>query len=88
MCDASEGTPLQRLAAFNLLYLKKEGRNTTYASHSGFINWMKMSGWNAPSVTNGSEQGRRGEEKGSRREEIKEGRRRGGKGVTRGKEIC
>ena len=75
MCDESKGTPLQRLAAFNFLYLKKEGQNTTYASHSGFINWMKMSGWNDLYVTNGSEQGRRGEEKGSRREEMREGQR-------------
>ena len=68
MCDASEGTPLQRLAALNLLYLKTEGLTTTYASYSGFVYFMKMSGWNAPYVTYGSEQGRRGEEKGSRRE--------------------
>ena len=68
MCDASEGTPLQRLAALNLLF-----RKTAYASYRGFIYTMQMSGWNDLYVTNGGEQGRRGEEKGSRREEMEKG---------------
>ena len=67
MCDASKGTPLQRLAALNLLFLKKAKQNTTDASYKDLVNGMKMSGWNDSSVTSGGGHGEEGRGKGEER---------------------
>ena len=56
MCDASKGTPLQRMAALNALFLKNGGQNTTDASYKDLVDGMRMSKWSDPSVTSGERQ--------------------------------
>lgn len=69
MCDASKGTPLQRLAALNALFLKNGGQNTTDASYKDLVEGMRMFNWSDPSVTSG------GRERGGER--VEEGRKGG-----------
>ena len=88
MCDASKGTPLQRLAALNALFLKNGGQNTTDASYKDLVEGMRMFNWSDPSVTSGGRErgGGRVEEgrKGGRWEEVgwEEEGTRGREGLT------
>lgn len=56
LSDPSKGTPLQRVAALNALFLKYSGQNTTDASYKDLVDGMRMYKWEDGSVTSGERQ--------------------------------